>query len=333
MNRTSSDVIGRLAPSPTGAQHLGNARTFLLVWWLARRANGRLFLRIEDLDTPRIKSWATEQVIQDLRWLGIDWDASPPRQESLAVEMSFWIQSDRLERYAQVMEQLKSCEAIYPCTCTRSDIESAQSAPHEDRLASNLDGTVYPGTCAYRGVEDANQLDKASEKYAWRFRMHNELKTWMDHFAGTQHLADPKMSLGDFVIGRSTGAPAYQLAVVVDDQDMAVNQIVRGSDLIFSTYRQLAIYQRLGWDPPSYYHFPLVVGPDGRRLAKRHGDTRLAFYREQGVTPEQLIGFLAYHSGWIDRLESISANDLLLIDILSKQSHDRLVISDKDLER
>jgi len=328
--RLEASVVGRLAPSPTGAQHLGNARTFLLVWWLARRANGILFLRIEDLDTPRIKPWATAQVIEDLSWLGVDWDKSPPQQGS-AVESPFWLQSDRLARYAEAMEQLKRCEAIYPCTCTRSDFESAQSAPHEDRANSDLDGTVYPGTCSSRGVEDASRLDETGKKYAWRFRMPDGPQNWVDQFAGSQDLPDLTSSLGDFVIGRSNGAPAYQIAVVVDDHDMAVNQIARGSDLIYSTYRQLAIHKRLGWDPPSYYHFPLVVGPDGKRLAKRHGDTRLSFYREQGVSPEQLIGFLAYHSGWIENLESVSAKDLLTIDILSKQIRDATVVSDNSL--
>lgn len=333
---TSRDkVIGRLAPSPTGAQHLGNARTFLLAWWLARSASGKLFLRIEDLDTPRIKPWATGQAIEDLKWLGIDWDHIPHSNRSLksgSADEAYWIQSNRTQRYTEVLDRLKALEAIYPCTCTRSDIEASQSAPHElvpsnIEGAAQLDGVVYPGTCSSRCVRDAEQLDAKQQKYAWRFRLSSQSKHWTDQFAGIQELSNPQQKLGDFVVARSSGSPAYQIAVVVDDHDMGVNQVVRGADLIYSTYRQLAIYELLSWTPPSYYHFPLVVGPDGKRLAKRHGDTRLSLYREQGVTPERVIGFLAYRSGWIDREESITARELLSIDLLSRQSSDVLVVN------
>ena len=326
------DVVGRLAPSPTGAQHLGNARTFLLAWWLARSTRGKLFLRIEDLDTPRIKPWATDQAIKDLQWLGIDWDEVSPNS-------NYWIQSNRIQRYNEVLDRLKACEAIYPCTCTRSDIEASQSAPHEDlpsgNLAENpnenpdrnLDGAVYPGTCSSRCVSDAQLLDARQQKYAWRFRLSSQPQEWTDQFAGVQQLSNPQLRLGDFVVARSSGSPAYQIAVVVDDHDMGVNQVVRGADLIYSTYRQLAIYQLLNWSTPSYYHFPLVVGPDGKRLAKRHGDTRLSQYREQGVAPERVIGFLAYHSGWIDHERLISARELLSIDLLSRQSSEVLIVN------
>ena len=330
--RSPLDVVGRLAPSPTGAQHLGNARTFLLAWWLARSTHGKLFLRIEDLDTPRIKPWATDQAIEDLQWLGIDWDEVSPNS-------NYWIQSNRIQRYNEVLDRLKACEAIYPCTCTRSDIEASQSAPHEDlpsgNLAENpnenpdrnLDGAVYPGTCSSRCVSDAQLLDARQQKYAWRFRLSSQPQEWTDQFAGVQQLSNPQLRLGDFVVARSSGSPAYQIAVVVDDHDMGVNQVVRGADLIYSTYRQLAIYQLLNWSTPSYYHFPLVVGPDGKRLAKRHGDTRLSQYREQGVAPERVIGFLAYHSGWIDHENAISAQELLSIDLLSRQSSEVLIVN------
>ncbi|MCY2974350.1 MAG: tRNA glutamyl-Q(34) synthetase GluQRS [Planctomycetota bacterium] len=334
-SRLREKVIGRLAPSPTGSQHLGNARTFLLAWWLARSVGGKLFLRIEDLDTPRIKPWAKGQAIEDLKWLGIDWDDIPQSKDSLnsdSADETYWIQSNRTQRYAEVLDRLKALEAIYPCTCTRSDIEASQSAPHE-LVSSNLegpahlDGVVYPGTCSSRCVRDTEQLDAKQQKYAWRFRFSSQPKHWEDQFAGIQELSNPQQKLGDFVVARSNGSPAYQIAVVVDDHDMGVNQVVRGADLIYSTYRQLAIYELLNWSPPSHYHFPLVVGPDGKRLAKRHGDTRLSLYREQGVAPERVIGFLAYHSGWTDREESMTARDLLSIDLLSRQSSDVLVVN------
>jgi glutamyl-tRNA synthetase len=334
-SRLSETIVGRLAPSPTGSQHLGNARTLLLAWWLARSASGKLFLRIEDLDTPRIKPWATGQAIEDLKWLGIDWDDIRQGEDSLtsdSADEAYWIQSNRTQRYTEVLDRLKALEAVYPCTCTRSDIEASQSAPHElvpnnMGVAAHLDGVVYPGTCSSRCVRDAEKLDAKQQKYAWRFRLSSQSKHWKDQFAGIQELSNPQKTLGDFVVARSSGSPAYQIAVVVDDHDMGVNQVVRGADLIYSTYRQLAIYKIFDWTPPSYYHFPLVVGPDGKRLAKRHGDTRLSQYREQGVTPEQVIGFLAYRSGWIDREKSMTARDLLSIDLLSRQSSDVLVVN------
>ena len=292
------NYVGRLAPSPTGAQHLGNARTFLVAWLACRQAFGKLFLRIEDLDTPRTKLGATEQAIEDLQWLGLDWDATQ--------EQPLTIQSRREGRYTEILERLKQQNRIYPCTCTRSEVDEAASAPHE----SSLDGTIYPGTCSHRCPSDAEQLDKRNAKYAWRFRMPEGVKIWTDELFGPQTL-NVKEMLGDFVVARSYGITAYQLAVVVDDHDFGINHVVRGNDLIFSTFRQNALYEALGWQPPAWLHLPLVVGPDGRRLAKRHGDTRLSHYREQGVAPESIIAHLAKSLGLHACGQRISPNGLL----------------------
>lgn len=291
--------VGRLAPSPTGAQHVGNARTFLVAWLACRQVGGELLLRIEDLDTPRTKPGATAQAIEDLRWLGLDWDAVGP-------ERTFTIQSNREERYAGVLRQLKEREFVYPCTCTRAEIEEAASAPHE----SILDGAIYPGTCSNRNAIDSEELDHNGIKYAWRFRMPSGIRSWTDSLFGEQAL-NAKDQLGDFVVGRSYGVTAYQLAVVVDDHDFGINHVVRGNDLMFSTYRQIALYEALGWEVPGWLHLPLVVGPDGRRLAKRHGDTRLSRYREQGIQPEQIVGYLAETLGLRDHAESVTPMALL----------------------
>jgi glutamyl-tRNA synthetase len=290
--------VGRLAPSPTGAQHLGNARTFLVAWLACRQAFGKLLLRIEDLDTPRTKLGATEQAIEDLKWLGLDWDAT--------YEESFTIQSQREDRYAHILEQLKQQNLIYPCTCTRSEVDDAASAPHE----STLDGTVYPGTCSHRRPSDAEQLDEIGAKYAWRFRMTGGVKEWTDDLFGPQGL-NAKAFLGDFVVARSYGVTAYQLAVVVDDHDFGINHVVRGNDLVFSTYRQNALYEALGWESPAWLHLPLVVGVDGRRLAKRHGDTRLSHFRKQGVAPESIVAYLAKSLGFQECGQRISPHGLL----------------------
>ncbi|HUP81383.1 MAG TPA: glutamate--tRNA ligase family protein, partial [Pirellula sp.] len=215
--------VGRLAPSPTGAQHIGNARTYLVAWLACRQVGGKLLLRIEDLDTPRTKPGATGQAIEDLRWLGLDWDAYEPG-------MNFTNQSNRETRYSDVLQQLKLRELVYPCTCTRAEVENAASAPHE----STLDGAIYPGTCSKQVSSDALELDRRSVKYAWRFRMPSGIRSWNDCLYGEQSL-NAKDQLGDFVVGRSYGVTAYQLAVVVDDHDFGINHVVRGNDLIFST--------------------------------------------------------------------------------------------------
>ncbi len=285
-------TVGRLAPSPTGAQHAGNARTYLVAWLSARSQGGRVRLRIEDIDSPRIKPAATQQAMQDLRWLGLDWDDEPI------------VQTTRRPRYEAALEQLKRCEIVYPCTCTRSDIAAAASAPHAEH-----EGPVYPGTCAHRSSAAAVALAREGKPFAWRFRVAAS-PPFTDRFAGPQAI-DLNSLGGDFVIWKNDCTPAYQLAVVVDDAAMGITEVIRGDDLLPSTPRQLLLYAALGYSPPEFAHIPLVVGEDGRRLAKRHGDTRLAALREAGVTPEALLGLLAWSCGWIERPEPVTARELL----------------------
>ena len=282
---------GRLAPSPTGAQHVGNARTYLIAWLAARAQGGRLLLRIEDIDSPRIKAGAAAQVGTDLRWLGMDWDDGPV------------VQTQRLPLYEAALRRLQDLELVYPCTCTRADVERAASAPHAEH-----EGAVYPGTCAGRRAADAATL--RGQPFAWRFRAGAAMPVFDDGYRGPTAV-DPHEAGGDFVVWKSTGTPAYQLAVVVDDAEQGVSEVIRGDDLVPSTPRQLLLYRALGHAPPRFVHVPLVVGPDGRRLAKRHGDTRLAVLRAAGVRPEALVGLLAWSCGWLERIEPILARDLV----------------------
>jgi glutamyl-tRNA synthetase len=290
--RENPPTIGRLAPSPTGAQHVGNARTYLIAWLAARAQGGRIILRMEDIDSPRVKRGAAEQACADLRWLGLDWDAGP------------FVQTERLELYQSALERLQQQELVYPCTCSRGDVERAASAPHLDQ-----EGPVYPGTCAHRRVADAAP-EKAGRAYAWRFRAANGPIGYTDGFRGPTCL-DLRRLGGDFVVWKSAGTPAYQLAVVVDDAALGVMEVIRGDDLVPSTPRQLLLYQALGLNPPRFTHVPLVVGPDGRRLAKRHGDTRLAALRQAGVRAEDLLGLLAWSCGWLERVQPIRAEELI----------------------
>jgi len=267
-------------------------------------------MRIEDLETPRIKLWASDQAMEDLRWLGLDWDPTPNLSTTT---LGTVVQSHRLVRYADVLQRLIENDAVYPCTCTRSQIE-AMAAPHE----SVLDGPVYPGTCSKRRASEAKELDREGTPYAWRFRMSPSQIRFDDLLIGDQVLRSPVIELGDFVVARMNGAIAYQLAVVVDDHDTGVTDVVRGDDLVLSTYRQLSIYSHMNWSPPRFCHLPLVVGTDGRRLAKRHGDTRLATLREAGIDPRTVIGYLAFRSGLLDRYVPMTPSELLAIDPLAR---------------
>ncbi|VTS04388.1 glutamate--trna ligase : Glutamyl-or glutaminyl-tRNA synthetase OS=Singulisphaera acidiphila (strain ATCC BAA-1392 / DSM 18658 / VKM B-2454 / MOB10) GN=Sinac_1159 PE=3 SV=1: tRNA-synt_1c [Tuwongella immobilis] len=283
-------TVTRLAPSPTGAQHLGNARTFLITWLAARTQNSTIILRIEDIDSPRVKPESVTSLAVDLEWLGLDWDVGPIRQ------------TERLARYQDALAQLQQQERVYPCTCSRSDIAHAASAPHWEH-----EGPVYPGNCANRRASDAASL--TGRPFAWRFRA-SDPGPFCDGFMGQVHL-NPCEIGGDFVVWKSADTPAYQLAVVVDDAEMGVTHVIRGDDLLPSTPRQILLYQALVLPQPQFAHVPLVIGADGRRLAKRHGDTRLSAFREQGIAAERVVGLLAWSCGWIDRIEPISARDLL----------------------
>jgi glutamyl-tRNA synthetase len=279
-------VVGRLAPSPTGGLHLGHARTFLLAWLAARHAGGRVILRIEDLDASRVRADARAAAQLDLQWLGLDWDEGP----DIGGPSAPYVQSERLPFFEQMLDRLKANESIYPCTCTRADIERAASAPHPED-----EGPTYPGTCAHRRAADAINL--GTRPFAWRFRVPPKPVGWDDMFLGPTEL-DPSQVGGDFLVGRNSMGPSYQLAVVADDAVMGVNQVIRGSDLVPSTPRQILLYRQFGWPVPQFGHVPLTVGPDGRRLAKREGSVKLSSLREAGVDPRRVVGSLIHSCGW-----------------------------------
>lgn len=290
-------VRGRLAPSPTGALHLGNARTFLLAWLSIRAQGGTVVLRIEDLDGPRVKPETIAAALLDLRWLGLDWDEGP----DVGGPVGPYVQTERLARYRQSLDRLIADRMAYPCYCSRKDIERAASAPH-----AGDEGPVYPGTC--RDRLPAAPID--GRHPSWRFHVPPGNISFDDRLHGraTWNVA---RDLGDFVIWKGSGSPAYQLAVVVDDADMRIDEVVRGDDLLPSTPRQVLLYQALGLPPPNFTHVPLVIGPDGRRLAKRHGDTRIETFRGRGVTAERLVGLLAHWSGLADRITECHPADLI----------------------
>lgn len=308
--------VTRLAPSPTGALHLGNARTFLINWLMARQAGWRVVLRIEDLDAARAKPGTDRLAMDDLRWLGMDWDAGPTYQ------------LDHLDVYSRFTQQLLDSGAAYPCVCTRAEATLAGSAPHAED-----GGTVYPGTCYGRlkSIEEARE--KSGREPCVRFRVPSEAIDWHDRFAGPVRYKNPQATLGDFVISRPGGLAAYQLAVVIDDAAADVNEVVRGDDLLASAARQILIYRALGRSEqtPTYTHLPLLVGEDGKRLAKRHGDTRIAQLRERGVAAGRVRAFLARLMG-IETEESIEIDELIARFDLVRVPREAITITGELLE-
>jgi glutamyl-tRNA synthetase len=269
---------------------VGNARTYLIAWLSARQQGGQVRIRIEDIDSPRIKAGAAELALVDLAWLGLDCDGEPI------------VQSARLQHYADALSRLRAAERVYPCTCTRAEVERSASAPHLDH-----EGPAYPGTCAGRRASDADRLDRP---FCWRFRVPEPTPSFVDGYRGPCTV-DLRQVGGDFVVWKAARTPAYQLSVVVDDAAQGVTEVVRGDDLVASTPRQLLLYDALGLLAPRFVHVPLVVGADGRRLAKRHGDTRLVSLRQAGIRPEMLVGLLAWSCGWLDAVRPITPRELL----------------------
>lgn len=263
--------VGRLAPSPTGDLHLGHARSFLVAWWHARSRGGRILLRLEDLDGERSAVRYLDGVRKDLNWLGLDWDGPD------------YIQSSGLERLRDRAHQLSRAGFAYACVCSRKEIQNALTAPHEGEQ-----GPLYPGTCLgeYATLEAAEQ--RTGKLAGLRFRSAATVIRFTDQFAGpyAEQLAE---TAGDFLVLRRDKLPAYQLAVVVDDAEQGVNEVVRGDDLLSSTPRQIALARALGYPEPHYFHIPLVLGANGKRLAKRERALSLATLRDMGTDPRSIV--------------------------------------------
>ena len=284
---------GRLAPSPTGCLHLGHARTFWIAQQRARERGGVLVLRNEDLDRERCRPEFVAAMMEDLRWFGLGWEEGP----DCGGPFGPYTQSERREFYVRAFEKLRAGGFVYPCKCSRRDVERAMQAPHQAE-----EEPVYPGTCrgdvelpkAFGGWHPnammgtpAARRDSAL-KVSWRFRVPDgERVSFVDGAAGEQSFMAGK-DFGDFVVWRHDDAPAYQLAVVVDDAAMHITEVVRGTDLLLSTARQLLLHRALKLKAPDYYHCPLMTDERGVRLAKRHDALSLHTLRANGATPESL---------------------------------------------
>lgn len=272
-------LVTRFAPSPTGRLHIGHGWSAVMALDMARAADGAFRLRIEDIDGTRSRPEHVEGIIEDLHWLGIDWDG----------EIIF--QSRRLDHYHAALDRLKAMGLAYPCFCTRADIAASATAPHDS------EGPVYPGTCRTLSADDRAQRI-ASEPHAWRIDMRRAVTMagplcWQDAEDGTV-IADP-LRAGDVVLARKDAPTSYHLACTLDDAAMGVTHVLRGDDLRAATDIHRLLQALLDLPSPLYRHHPLLVGPDGRRLAKRDGSIALADLRAQGVAPEQLAHDLRAH--------------------------------------
>jgi glutamyl-tRNA synthetase len=293
-------IRGRFAPSPTGDLHLGNLRAALLAWLFARCADGQFVLRIEDLDQPRVRPGASERMLFDLRWLGLDWDEGP----DIGGPYAPYIQSERQEIYRSCLQRLVDNGLIYPCYCSRAEIARAASAPQGD------EGPRYPGTCRYLTQAQRRQHEANNRRPSLRFRVDDERTvSFTDLLVGPIE-QQVQQAVGDFIVCRSDGIFAYQLAVVVDDALMHINQVVRGADLLHSTARQILLFEALGFPVPTFAHVPLLLDEHGKRFSKRTQSAGLEPLRAVGATPAQVVGQLAADCGLADRGEQLNASEL-----------------------
>ena len=301
---------GRFAPSPSGRMHLGNALSAMLAWLSAKHQGGEILLRIEDLDPARSKAEYAQGIMDDFRWLGLLWDRRATDQ------------SRRGEAYAAALCQLEQMNLIYPCYCSRDQLHAA-SAPHAS------DGRViYAGTCRNLTPEQRAVMTK---KPSLRIKLPDREIFFRDGLQG-----DVRMNLqrefGDIILRRADGVAAYQLAVVVDDGTEGVTEVVRGRDLLSSTPVQLYLYELLGLTPPRFYHVPMLLAPDGRRLSKRDRDLDFGYLR-QHFSPEEIIGLLGHLAGLLERWEPVSARELACDFSWSGVKQSDIILDPKLLER
>ncbi len=292
---------GRLAPSPSGYLHLGNAWACLMAWLLCRRASGTLVLRIEDIDPARSRQEYAQAIMEDLAWLGLDWDEGPGSPGGYGP----YLQSQRYEIYKLALDWLQARGMVYPCFCSRKELRAIASAPHVGD-----EGVPYPGTCANLSLHEQQHCIQQGRQAALRVRAGTGIYAFTD---GIRQLNVSKQQDcgGDFALRRSDGVIAYQLAVSVDDALMNITQVVRGADIAASTPRQLMLFELFGIQPPQYTHVPLVCDHTGERLAKRHHSLGVRALREQGVTSAAIIGYLAHAGGLVTERKALTAQELL----------------------
>jgi glutamyl-tRNA synthetase len=308
-----STPVGRLAPSPSGRLHLGHARTFALAWAHSRSRAGRLVLRLEDLDQSRCRPEHVERLLRDLTWLGLDWDGAPVYQ------------SQRLEALREAAARLERSGEAYRCTCRRVDLEQAVQAPQR-----GVSEQRYPGTCRPRVSPVPLRRSEVPDRSALRFRVPDGPLLFNDGLAGPQSF-DVSADVGDFLISSRMNVPAYQLAVVVDDAHQGVTEVFRGDDLLSSTPRQILLQRALGLAEPAWFHVPLVLDAQGRRLAKRADDLSLEALREAGVDARAVLGWVGRSAG-LNVPERITPRELVAAYDLTQLFRESVSFGQTDLD-
>ncbi len=307
MTCAARTVRGRLAPSPTGYMHLGNAWAFLCAWLAARAAKGAVILRLEDIDPARSRPEFADGILRDLEWLGLDWDEGPDKANG-GGPFGPYVQSGRFALYEEALGRLQAAGLVYPCFCTRKELRSLAGAPHGPEEAP------YPGTCWALPPELRAKRLAAGERASLRFHSPEPARAYHDLIAGRYPASGQPFS-SDFALRRSDGVFSYQLAVVADDAAMGINQVVRGNDLMHCTPQQIQLFQALGAEPPEYAHVPLALDAQGERLAKRHHSLEVRALRELGATPRALIGYLAGRAGLLPA--PMPSNPLQLLELFN----------------
>lgn len=310
-------IISRLAPSPSGYLHLGNAWSFVICWLICRSMNGELILRIDDLDPERSRSNFINSIIEDLHWLGLDWDKGPEQECG-----NFYFQSRRSHFYNTALEQLQSMGKLYPCFCSRRELRMLANAPHLGECEKG-----QPCPCSSLSIEQVKEKLSEGRKFALKFKTDSLMLSFHDLIYGRKEYSCTDYG-GDFALKRSDGVFSYQLASAVDDALMGVNLVVRGNDLLESCPRQILILKNLGYEIPQFAHLPLILDHKGERLAKRHSGLSIRALREQGKTAEDILGLIAYWAKIHSLPEPASISDILQNFSLNKIPSSNIQISD-----
>ncbi len=309
----TTEVRTRFAPSPTGFLHVGGARTALFNWLFARKHGGKFLLRIEDTDRERSSEAMTRQIFEGLAWLGLTW------------EEEVVYQGRRAAIHREHAHQLVRNGHAYPCFCTKEELDEKRA-----RAAAEKRAYRYDGTCRRLSPQEVKHRMAAGIPFAIRFKVPEGTTQWVDGVHGL--IAVHNREIDDFIILRSDGRPIYQLAVVVDDHYMGITHVIRGDDHISNTPKQILLYQAFGWPIPQFAHVPLILGPDKKRLSKRHGATSVDEYRQMGILPEALFNYLAL-LGWSpgDDREILSRDEILQLFSLEGISRNNAVFDEKKL--
>lgn len=325
MTEQNTQVRVRFAPSPTGMLHIGGARTAIYNWAFARANGGTFILRIEDTDPERSTEENTQIILRALRWLGLDWDEGP----EVGGAVGPYFQTQRSETYATALEELRAKGATYPCFCTKEELDAKRK--HAEEHEGGYAG--YDGTCRHMDAEEAAARIAAGEPHVWRLAVpedHGPIE-FMDAVYG--EMSFPADVMDDMILVRSDGSPTYNFAVVCDDANMGITHVIRGDDHLSNTPRQILVYEALGFDVPVFAHLPMICGPDGKKLSKRHGATNVEDYRDQGYLPDAMVNFLALLGWSLDGETTIIKPDELCRDFsLSRITKKDSIFDEKKLD-